>query len=310
MSHTLIVHSPLSLAHKTGPHHIESPARYSAIIEALQHAGLLTTQNEWIATPADERWALLCHDPKYVKKVQAECSALANSEVATLSTGDVEISHGSYSAAMAMIGGALHAVDAIMEGSFQNAFIVARPPSHHAETSRGMGFCIFNTIAIAARYLLQEKGIKRVAIIDWDVHHGNGTEHEFFNEKRVAYFSTHQAWAYPRTGMQSHGKMYNRPIEPGEGSREQVLECYRTELPKLMDKFRPQFILISCGFDAHVDDPIAALTLKTEDYAELTQIVRAIADKWCEGRILSSLEGGYHLKSLAASAVAHVQALS
>lgn len=299
----------MSLAHKTGPRHIESPARYSTIIDALRHAKVLTTKNEWIATPADEQWPLLCHELEYVKKVQEECLALGESEVAKLSTGDVEISHGSYTAALAMIGGALHAVDAIMDGSFQNAFLVARPPGHHAERTRGMGFCIFNTIAIAARYLLQEKGVERVAIIDWDVHHGNGTEREFSKENRVAYYSTHQAGAYPRTGMQSHGLIYNRPIEPGEGSREKVLECYRKELPRLMEEFCPNFILISCGFDAHIDDPIAALTLRTEDFAELTQIVRGIADRWCEGRVVSALEGGYHLKSLAESSIAHVQAL-
>ena len=277
------------------------------VLDALRREGV-RPEDEWIASPAEEKWAFLCHDPEYVQKVRAECSALGEDEVGQLITGDTAISRGSYDAALAMIGGAIHAVEAILEGSFQNAFLVARPPGHHAERARGMGFCLFNTIAITARYLLQ-KGVGRVAIVDWDGHHGNGTEAEFVNEKRVRYFSTHQAGAYPGTGLKSRRYIYNRPIEPGAGSRERLLECYRKEFPALMDRFRPDFILISCGFDAHRDDLVTALSLETEDFGELTRIVAKVAGRWCNGRIFSALEGGYRLESLAESAVAHVREL-
>ena len=306
MQNTLIVHSPLSLNHRTGRGHVESPERYSTVVNALRHERLLTPDNEWIASPADEQWALLCHSAAYVKKVREE-AAMAE-EGAMLSTGDVAISQGSYAAAMAMIGGALYAAKAVLEGSFRNAFLVARPPGHHAERERGMGFCLFNTVAIATRFLLQQ-GVPRVAIIDWDAHHGNGTEQAFLKESRVLYFSTHQAGLYPGTGTQSQGLIYNRPIAPGEGSREKLLQCYQEELPALLSQFQPDFIVISCGFDAHKDDPIARLALTTEDFALLTQIVRKAADRWCKGRILSALEGGYHLKSLAESSVVHVREL-
>ena len=307
MSNTLIVHSPLSLDHKTGARHVESPKRYSTVVNALRRERLLTPENEWIASPADEQWALLCHSAAYVKKVQREVAAAE--EGTMLSTGDVMISHGSYAAAMATIGGAIHAAEAILNGSCQNAFLIARPPGHHAERERGMGFCLFNTVAVAARFLLQQ-GIERVAIIDWDAHHGNGTEREFAEESRVLYFSTHQTGLFPGTGTHSHGLIYNRPIEPGSGSREQLLQSYREELPDLLNRFQPNFILISCGFDAHKDDPISNLMLTTEDFALLTHIVRKSADRWCEGRILSALEGGYTLNSLAECAVAHVQSLN
>jgi acetoin utilization deacetylase AcuC-like enzyme len=314
MGHTLIVHSPLSLAHETGPHYIESKSRYAVIINALRQSGLLTKSTEWVASPAAEKWLFLCHDREYVRLVKEACQALREGEVADLKTGDVKICRESYAAALAMVGGAIHAIDCIMDGTCKNAFLVARPPGHHAERDRGMGFCLFNTIALAARYLQREYGLKRIAIIDWDVHHGNGTEKEFADDEGVHYFSTHQQGGYPGTGEEGfHGKgrnICNRTVPPGTGSREAIMRYYVEMLPPLMDQFRPQFVLISCGFDAHRLDPIASLTLETEDYGVLTKVVKGIADKWCEGRLLSALEGGYHLESLAQCAVLHVRELS
>jgi acetoin utilization deacetylase AcuC-like enzyme len=284
------------------------------IINALRKAGLLTRETEWAAAPSAEKWVFLCHDRHYVRLVKASCQALCEGEVADLRTGDVKICHESYAAALAMVGGAIHAVDCIMEGKFRNAFLVARPPGHHAERARGMGFCLFNTIAIAARYVQREYGLKRIAIIDWDVHHGNGTENEFSDDTGIYYFSTHQEEGYPRTGREDFkgmsGTICNNPIAPGPESREKFIRYYLEELPAAMEKFQPQFVFISCGFDAHRLDPIASLTLETEDYGVLTHAVRSIADRWCEGRLLSALEGGYHLESLAQCAVLHVRELS
>jgi acetoin utilization deacetylase AcuC-like enzyme len=313
MGQTLIVHSPLSLAHETGPRYIEAKGRYAAIINALRQEGLLTKGTEWVASPCAEKWLFLCHDREYVRLVKESCEALRDGEVADLRTGDVKISHESYAAALAMVGGAIHAIDAIMEGQFRNAFLIARPPGHHAERARGMGFCLFNTVAIAARYLQREYGLKRIAIIDWDVHHGNGTEKEFADDKGVYYFSTHQEGGYPGTGDERfHGKsknICNHLITPGPEARVDLMTYYREELPAAMDAFRPQFVLISCGFDAHRLDPIASLTLETEDYGVLTKCVRSIAEKWCDGRLLSVLEGGYNLDVIAQASVLHVREL-
>lgn len=314
MAHPMIIHSPLSLAHDTGPHHVESKARYSVVINALRESGFLTKQTEWIAAKAPEKWLFLCHDRNYVLLVKESCHSLREGEVADLCTGDVKICKESYTAALAMVGGALHGIDSIMKEKVQNAFLVGRPPGHHAERSRGMGFCLFNTIAIAARYLQREYGLKRIAIIDWDVHHGNGTEREFSDDPGVFYFSTHQEKGYPGTGdpefRGKSGNIRNNVISPGADARKAFMRCYTEILPKEMESFRPEFVLISCGFDAHRLDPIASLTLETEDYGTLTKIVRGIADRWCKGRLLSILEGGYHLTSLAQCAVLHAKELS
>ncbi len=313
MPQTMIVHSPLSLAHETGEHHIESKERYTVIIKALQAAKLLTEESEWIATPCSEQWVSLCHTREYMDLVKSLCTALPMGEVTDLPTGDVKISHASYAAALAMVGGALHAADAIMATKCRNAFVVARPPGHHAERARGMGFCLFNTIAIAARYIQKQYGIQKVAIIDWDVHHGNGTEKEFFDDSCVYYFSTHQKGAYPGTGEEevhgTGGNIGNYPVSPGPKARETLLRLYCEQLPAIMERFRPHFVLISCGFDAHRLDPIASMSLETEDFRTLTKVARTIAERWCHGRLLSVLEGGYHLQALAESAVVHVEEL-
>lgn len=314
MAPTGIVHSPLSLEHETGKGHVESKSRYETVMTALRTSGVLARAQEWVALPCDEQPLLLCHDAGYVRLVQTCCAALKEGEVADLPTGDVKISRGSYAAACAMVGGALHAADCLMDGRWENCFVVGRPPGHHAERCRGMGFCLFNTVAITARYLQKRYNIEKIAIIDWDVHHGNGTEQEFSDDTGVYYFSTHQQGGYPGTGQEtfhgSSGNICNHPMLPGSTSREQFLSYYCQELPSIMDLFHPDVVLISCGFDAHRLDPLASLALESEDFATLTHAVRGIAERWAKGRLLSVLEGGYHLQALAASAVAHVRELA
>jgi acetoin utilization deacetylase AcuC-like enzyme len=225
------------------------------------------------------------------------------------------MSPGSLTAAYWAAGGALAAVDAIMNKQVEHVFCAVRPPGHHAEAGHAMGFCLFNNVAIAARYVQKKYGLTRVLIVDWDVHHGNGTQHSFEDDPSVLFFSTHQFPHYPGTGRESErgrgageGFTINVPMEAGEGD-EEYRAVFRKSLLPAADAFKPEFVIVSAGFDAHKDDPLASMELTEEGYADLTGIVAGIAKRHAEGRILSSLEGGYHLTSLAASVDRHIQAL-
>ena len=221
---------------------------------------------------------------------------------------DTTASPGSWEAAMRAIGAALHAVDAVAKGQATNAFCAVRPPGHHAETQKAMGFCLFDTIAIAARHAQKAHGMERVAIVDWDVHHGNGTQAIFWSDPSVLYASTHQMPLFPGTGAPSEtgvGNIFNAPLSPGEGTVE-FKEAFRERILPAVRNFAPDLILISAGFDAHHRDPLAEIGLEAEDFAWATAELMAIADQSAEGRIVSLLEGGYDLKGLAASAAAHI----
>jgi acetoin utilization deacetylase AcuC-like enzyme len=207
------------------------------------------------------------------------------------------------------------AVDAIMEGQVDQAFCAVRPPGHHAEAARAMGFCLFNNVAVAARYIQERHGIQRVLIVDWDVHHGNGTQHSFDDDPSVLYFSTHQYPHYPGTGAatergngKGEGLTINVPMSGGQGD-EEFREVFEKVLVPAADSFNPGFVLISAGFDAHRDDPLAGLGLTEDGFASLTQIVAGIALRHASGRVVSCLEGGYNLRALSASVDRHVQAL-
>jgi acetoin utilization deacetylase AcuC-like enzyme len=231
-----------------------------------------------------------------------------------LSTGDTSVCEASWDAAVRTAGLAVSAVNAVAEGRVQNAFCVTRPPGHHATADRGMGFCILSNAAIAARHAQAAHGIERVLIVDWDVHHGNGTQDIFYGDGTVLFFSTHQWPLYPGTGRRSEtgvgagaGLTINCPLPAG--ARAEVLAAMREELEPAADRFRPEFVVISAGFDSRAGDPLGGFLLTDEDFAEMTGLVRGIAERHAKGRIVSVLEGGYGLGLLGGSVAAHVGAL-
>jgi acetoin utilization deacetylase AcuC-like enzyme len=228
---------------------------------------------------------------------------------------DTGVSSGSWEAALLAAGSAIAACDTVITGRARAAFSACRPPGHHAEADRAMGFCLFNNVAVAARHLKKAHGLERVLIVDWDVHHGNGTQHIFEADDTVFYFSTHQLPLYPGTGREHErgcgpgiGFTLNVPLPAGTGDAE-YLRIYEDVLKPAIDRFRPQAILISAGFDAHRDDPLAAMAITEEGYAGMSYILREAAEEHCDGRIVSLLEGGYNLAALAASVEAHLVAL-
>jgi acetoin utilization deacetylase AcuC-like enzyme len=228
---------------------------------------------------------------------------------------DTGVSPGSWRAALLSAGGALLACDAVLAGKARSAFVCTRPPGHHAEAGRAMGFCLFNNIAVAARHLQRAHGLGRILIVDWDVHHGNGTQHMFETDPTVFYFSTHQFPFYPGTGSaretgsgRGAGFTLNYPMPAGSGDAEYI-EVFQSVLCPEIDRVQPEAILISAGFDAHRDDPLAGMSLTEKGYAALTSILREAAGRHCDGRIISLLEGGYDLQALAAAVEAHLLAL-
>lgn len=312
-----IVYHPHYMMHITGEGHPESPMRYIAIIDRLKHTGLMRNENSLLAKEAPLSAILRCHTQSYIDLVTTECRFHKQLKIPPglgfLSTGDVKICPDSYAIALLAAGAGLIAVDAVMNLKTKTAFCVVRPPGHHATSTEGMGFCLFNNVAITARYAQEKYNVKKVLIADWDVHHGNGTQEIFYSDPSVFYFSTHQEGIYPGTGKKTEvgaGNICNVPITGGVGSRIKVLKAYEKELFEAMEIFKPDLILLSAGFDAHKEDPIGGMDLLTEDFAILTQSIKKIADKHCKGRIVSLLEGGYNLDALTASACAHVQELA
>ena len=274
---------------------------------ALQGLDLLQLQSP--AATEDE--LVLCHSLPYIRLVEREVM----SGFHELSTGDTIISVRSLDAALHATGGVLNAVDAVLSGTAQNAFCIVRPPGHHATAVRGMGFCLFNSIAIAARYAQKKYGVGRVLIADWDVHHGNGTQDIFYSDGTVFFFSTHQHPWYPGTGAPEEtgdgpgeGATLNCPFPAGAG-RAEILGAFQEKLLPAAEKFKPDLVLISAGFDSREGDPLGNFLLTDADFAELTRLLREIAGKHAGGRLVSVLEGGYSLTGLASAVRAHVEAL-
>ena len=301
---------PDYLKHETGRRHPEDPARLSAIVHHLDARGMLAELVQAEPTEPALDWLTLAHTPEHIKAVEAAC---ARGRQAL--DPDTYVSTGSYRAAVLAVGGALQAVDQVMEGTVASAFVALRPPGHHAERERAMGFCLFNNIAIAARYAQKRYGVKRVLIVDWDVHHGNGTQHTFEDDPSVLFFSTHQYPFYPGTGRASErgtgaglGYTVNVPLAAGCGDRE-YSEVFEKILYPAAQAFRPDLVLISAGFDAHREDPLAGMNVTEEGYERLTTIVRDIAEQCCGGRLVSLLEGGYNFEALARSVEQHLRIL-
>ena len=305
---TAIVYTPRFQEHLVPFGHPERPERVAVIAEALQKSGLDLLWFE--PKEIGDELLTLCHTPEYVALVQREVAALQqNPALAYLSTGDVVISPNSFDVAKLAVGAVIQAVDSVMTGVAKNSFAIVRPPGHHATKERGMGFCLFNNVALGARYVQKAYKLERVAIIDWDLHHGNGTEDIFYNDPSVLYFSTHQAGIYPGTGTESKGTMLNIPITAGKESRETILQAFHTTLKEQLALFEPQCIFISSGFDAHREDPLGSLTLTEDDFYTLTRLLYDYAAKWAGGRLISVLEGGYNLDALRRSALRHTQGL-
>jgi acetoin utilization deacetylase AcuC-like enzyme len=308
---TGLVYHPAYLGHDMGAGHPESPDRLRAIMQQLGQSGTAARLTRIEPREAEDEWITQIHGPEYLAMLKANAPASGRLSL----DPDTSMSPGSLTAAYLAAGGALAAVDAIMSKQVDHVFCAVRPPGHHAEAGRAMGFCLFNNVAIAARYVQKKYGLTRVLIVDWDVHHGNGTQHSFEDDPSVLFFSTHQFPHYPGTGRESErgrgageGFTINVPMEAGEGNEEYHAVFLKSLVPAA-DDFKPEFVIISAGFDAHKDDPLASMGLTEDGYADLTSIVAGIAKRHAGGRILSSLEGGYNLSALAASVDRHIQAL-
>jgi acetoin utilization deacetylase AcuC-like enzyme len=311
---TGLLYDEVYLRHLSGSTgHPERPERLTAILGGLDKAGVLTRLARVGARRATEDELALVHDRTYLALTRRELMHVEG--VKELSTGDTLVSRDSLEAAYAAAGGVLNAVDAVVSGRLKNAFCAVRPPGHHATRSRGMGFCLFNNVAIAARYLQKVHGVRRVLIVDWDYHHGNGTQDAFYEDDSVFYFSTHHYGAYPGTGGPDErgagrglGTTLNVPLPRGAGDA-QILQAFEDKLVPAARMFKPDFILISAGFDGMRRDELGQFDITPRGFAAITRVVVKLADEMCQGRIVSVLEGGYRLDGLAESATAHVRAL-
>lgn len=302
---TLIYWNDASLNHVTPPGHPERVARVEAIKPALQAMDGL----EWRDAPkADRSEVLRCHPERYLERIEA---AVPTNDYISLD-GDTHMSPGTLDAALHAVGGCGAAADAVLGGEAKTAFVAMRPPGHHAETETAMGFCLFGTAAIAAKRALDHHGLSRVAVLDFDVHHGNGTQDLLWNEERTLFCSSHQMPLYPGSGAShetgAHNNVVNTPLAPMTGGIEMRRAWGDLILPAV-DDFAPELIIISAGFDAHAADPLANLNWLEEDFVWITRAICEVAEAHAHGRVVSTLEGGYDLDALAASTAAHVAAL-
>ncbi|MCV6593982.1 MAG: histone deacetylase family protein [Silicimonas sp.] len=302
---TLIYWNEAALAHVTPPGHPEQVARAEAVKAALSELDGLDWRD---ATPADRAEVERCHPPHHFDRIAATIPAQGHASL----DADTHVAPGSLDAALRAVGGCNAAVDSVLAGEAKTAFNLMRPPGHHAERETPMGFCLFGTVAIAAKRALDHHGLERVAVLDFDVHHGNGTQDLLWDEPRTFFCSSHQMPLYPGSGAThetgAHGNVLNAPLPPMSGGIEARRVWGDVILPAV-DDFAPELILISAGFDAHAEDPLANLNWEVEDFVWITRAICEVAEAHAKGRVVSTLEGGYDLDALAASAAGHVSVL-
>lgn len=309
---TALLLDPVYQQHDTGHGHPESVQRHVAVTRALTEAGLVAKTQSIQPRAAKVDEIALCHERGYIATAKRD----VENGLDDLSTGDTSICSRSYDVAVQAVGGVLNAVDAVFAGQAANAFCAVRPPGHHARPAQGMGFCLFNNVAIAARHAQQKHGAQKVAIVDWDVHHGNGTQDIFYEDGSVLFFSSHQSPLYPFTGHadekgagKGKGCTLNCPF-PARTGMQDIGAAFTDRLLPAIDAFKPDLILISAGFDSRIEDPLGQFRLTDEDFATLTKLLLEAAKSHCQGRLVSVLEGGYNLKGLASAVTAHVQELT
>lgn len=311
MPGTGIAADPKVVRHDTGAGHPEQPSRFSAVMNRLEWSGLARDMVRLPVRSATDDELALVHSREYIKLIECEVSEGRTQ----LSTGDTDICPESVDSARRAAGCAISAVDAVFSNEVANVFCPVRPPGHHANATRGMGFCLFNNVAIAARFAQHKYGVERIAIADWDVHHGNGTQDIFYDDGTVLFFSTHQSPWYPGTGDiaergegKGEGKTINCPF-PAATPPSNILDAFRKILFPAARKFHPDLILLSAGFDSRINDPLGHFLLTDADFHELTSMMMDLAAQSCNGRLISVLEGGYNLEGLALATEAHVRAL-
>jgi acetoin utilization deacetylase AcuC-like enzyme len=303
---TLLLHHQASLGHENPPGHPERVDRIKAINQILSHSHFKLLKRKQAPLAHDED-IIRAHPDGYLNQIREASPEGGFAQIDM----DTFMSAGSLEAALRAAGAAVSAVDAVFRGEADNAFCAIRPPGHHAESHRAMGFCLFNNAAIAALYARERYDAERVAVVDFDVHHGNGTQEIFWSDGNFFYGSTHQMPLYPGTGAASEtgvGNIFNAPLHEGNGGPEFRTAMSNIILPAL-DAFGPDLVIVSAGFDAHRDDPLGGLNFTEEDFVWATLNIMDLADKHAEGRVVSVLEGGYDIRALAASVAVHVQAL-
>ena len=309
---TAYIYDPVFLDHDTGMGHPETSQRLVSAHTHLASQDFFGKLTLFTPRDAEIEWVGTIHQPGYIERVKSSCET----GMRMIDTPDVQVCSESYNVSIKATGSLLELADRVMSGEVDNGFAMVRPPGHHAENSTAMGFCLFNSVAIAARYLQLQHHLERILILDWDVHHGNGTQHAFEEDPDVLYISLHQYPHYPGTGAlyetgigKGEGATLNCPMSIGSGDTA-YREAFKEKILPATRNFNPDAILISAGFDAHHADPLASIRLDTESYGWMTREMMSLAEKYCEGRLISVLEGGYDFKALAESVTEHVRVLN